>query len=188
MQTKNSIPFLAMSTAIALMMLATSLAAQESNCPDPVAICAYYHPGSDFTAGCEGPLCFSKNYAESVIVIATDDSGLFPVTWNLWAEGELLAHPDIPGWACFARANGNLTNDNNPIHKYKVTIPDIYPVPGCRLEVHRGEYIYHQHFLSRPATESLCWGECRLYVGVTAGTTELRGNFLDEPDADEETE
>ena len=185
MQTKNLIPILAMSTAIALIALATPLAAQESYCPDPVATCAYYHPGSDFTAGCEGPLCFSKNYAESAVVIATDDSGLFPITWNFWAEGELLAYPDIYGWACYARANGSLKNDNRSSHKYKITIPDLYPVPGCRLEVHQGEYIYHHHFLSRPATACLGWIECRLYVGTTTGTTELLGNFLDEPDDEE---
>ena len=165
------------------MVLAMPIAAQESNCPDPVAICAYYHHGSEFTTGCEGSLCFSPSFSDAVAVIATDDMGLLPTVWNLWSGGYLPS--EIPGLPCDVRANGNLKNDNKTIHKYKLSIPQDYPLPGCRIEVYQGEYVYHEHFVSNPATGCLGWAECRLYVGMAAGPSELVSSFLDQSDTDD---
>jgi hypothetical protein len=123
-------------------------------CPDPIDFCTKAHgPKSSATKFCANEACFYVNCGgESEIrVVAEDESGDFPRTWFVWHKGEMAP---AGTFQCELKKKQPASHGKTP-----VKIPDTSV--KCRADLNTNGHVYHEHFVSNPATKCLGWVECK---------------------------
>ncbi len=121
-------------------------------CPDPYAFCAA--SGSIPTAGCKFEDCFEMNYSavSGIRVAVVDEFGDFPKMWFMWQqknqEGTIIPIGNPP---CEVTERGSKT---------LLEIPETSLLARCKVDLSTGGQVYHEHFVSNPASGCLAWLEC----------------------------
>jgi hypothetical protein len=67
----------------------------QAECPNPRRACEHYSaivgiPAVSTGKYCEGPECFEGTYVSEARIVAAEDEGPFPRTWEVWGEGYLV--------------------------------------------------------------------------------------------------
>jgi len=67
----------------------------RAECPDPVLACEYFSaivglPAVSTGKACSGPDCLEMLKLSEARIVAVDDEGLFPKTWQVWGSGYLV--------------------------------------------------------------------------------------------------
>lgn len=87
------------SAHVVLFMLAAigvgAGAVARAECPDPVWACAYFSevvglPAVSTGRYCGGPDCLEMTQLSEARVVAVDDEGPWPRTWQVWQSGYLV--------------------------------------------------------------------------------------------------
>ena len=82
----------------ALVVAAIGLGASSpvrAECPDPTWACEYFStvvglPAVSTGKYCSGPDCLEMLELSEARIVAVDDEGLFPMTWQVWGNGYLV--------------------------------------------------------------------------------------------------
>jgi len=67
----------------------------RAECPDPAWACEYFSamvglPAVSTGKYCSGPDCLEMTKLSEARIVAVDDEGLFPKTWQVWGNGYLV--------------------------------------------------------------------------------------------------
>ena len=80
--------------SVAAIGLGVSFLAR-AECPDPVWACEYFSaivglPAVSTGKYCSGPDCLEMLQLSEARIVAVDDEGAFPKTWQVWGKGYLV--------------------------------------------------------------------------------------------------
>lgn len=120
-------------------------------CADPATACEYYFPGSTPTGFCGYEACFEMNYGPQMRLLVIGGSN-YPRQWLTWHEGQFAG-----GGSCILRKDRQLKH----FVRTTVEIPSNAPNHKCRVDLVTPDHLYHEEFVSNPASGCLAWLECK---------------------------